>query len=517
MKALLVTGTLAEATVKQYANQSHTQTQVLALNTPVAAFLTPQTIIQTLQQTPLKNIDLILTPGQMPHNTQPITDALHIPTYKGPRYAADLPVVLDALGKVTLSTVVPACDLMREKVKEAALQELKKTETNKETLLQTPGNLTVKDVALGKAFPMRVLAEIADAPLLETQKIAQLAKQYVASGANIIDLGMVAGQTRPSDAKRAVEAVKAAVGVPVSIDTLNPVEVEAAVAAGADLILSADEGNLEAIAPFARDTAVVVIPTNQRRGYFPQTPRERVELLERLIAHAQELGFKKIIGDLILEPTKILDSYVAFREFAHRNPNVPLMIGIANVVELFDADSVGLNALLTRLSAEVGADILLVTEETPKTRGSIKEASTAAKMMFLAKKRDSVPRDLGLDLLILKDKIDRESPLRLDVKNAVTAQTHETAPFVSDPCGVFRVLVDHQGGMLVAAHYASGDTSEPLHVIRGGSAEAVLGEILRCGLVSRLDHAGYLGVELAKAEVALRVGKSYVQDEVLFR
>jgi dihydropteroate synthase-like protein len=104
------------------------------------------------------------------------------------------------------------------------------------------------------------------------------------------------------------------------------------------------------------------------------------------------LGFKKIIGDLILEPTKILDSYVAFREFAHRNPTVPLMIGIANVVELFDADSVGLNALLTRLSAEVGADILLVTEETPKTRGSIKEASTAAKMMFSQETRFMAPR-----------------------------------------------------------------------------------------------------------------------------
>jgi dihydropteroate synthase-like protein len=516
MKALLVTGTLAEATVKQYASQSHTQTHVIALNTPVAAFLTPQTIIQTLQQTPLKDIDIILTPGQMPHNTQPITDALHIPTYKGPRYAADLPVVLDSLNEVTLSTVVPACDLMREKVKEKALQELANAETNKEALLQTPGNLTVKDLALGKAFPMRVLTEIADAPLLETPKIAQLAKQYVASGANIIDLGMVAGQTRPDDAKHAVEAVKAAVDVPVSIDTLNPVEIEAAVAAGVDLILSADEGNLDVIAPFALDTPVVVIPTNQRRGYFPQTPQERVELLERLIAHAQELGFKKIIGDLILEPTKILDSYVAFREFAHRNPTVPLLIGIANVVELFDADSVGLNALLTRLSAEVGADILLVTEETPKTRGSIKEVSTAAKMMFLAKKRDSVPRDLGIELLILKDKIDRETPLSMSLENAIIVEASKIAPFVSDPCGVFRVLVDHQGGMLVAAHYAASDASEPLHVIRGGSAEAVLGEVLRCGLVSRLDHVGYLGIELAKAEVALRVGKGYVQDEVLF-
>jgi dihydropteroate synthase len=34
-------------------------------------------------------------------------------------------------------------------------------------------------------------------------------------------------------------------------------------------------------------------------------------------------------------------------------------------------------------------------------------------------------------------------------------------------------------------------------------------------LVSRLDHAGYLGRELQKAEMALHLEKNYVQDEPL--
>ena len=154
----------------------------------------------------------------------------------------------------------------------------------------------------------------------------------------------------------------------------------------------------------------MVIPTNQRRGIFPQKPQARVRMLERLIAQAKQLGFKKVIGDLILEPSHIMDSYVAFREFNRKNPDVPLLIGIANVVELFDADSVGLNALLARLSSEVNMDILLTTEKTPKARGSIGEVSVAAKMMFLAKKRDSVPRDLGLDLLFLKIRWNEKCP-----------------------------------------------------------------------------------------------------------
>lgn len=516
MKALLITGTLAENTVKQYAKQSHTQTQVITLNVPVAAFLTPKIISEALKKVPLKGIEIILTPGQMLGDTKTITDNLKIPAFKGPRYAADLPVVLDCLGEVTLSTTVPACDLLREKLQEKGLAELEKVEQNRNALIKNPGNLLIADLAVGKEFPMRVLAEIVDAPLLTTAEIQSLAKRYVKSGANIIDIGMVAGQTSPQEVKRAVAAVKAAVNVPVSIDTLNPVEIEAAVQAGVDVILSADAGNLEAIAPFAKDVAVVVIPTNQRRGIFPQKPQARVRMLERLIAQAKQLGFTKVIGDLILEPSHIVDSYVAFQEFNRKNPDVPLLIGIANVVELFDADSVGLNALLARLSSEVNVDILLTTEKTPKARGSVAEVSVAAKMMFLARKRDSVPRDLGLDLLVLKDKVDRELSFNVAAARVVEAKKQRVTPVVMDPCGVFRVMVDRDAGELVAMHYATEDTTKPSCAIRGVDAQAVMTEVFRLGLVSRLDHAGYLGGELAKAEAALRVGRGYVQDAALF-
>ncbi len=414
-----------------------------------------------------------------------------------------------------LSTTEPACDLLREKLQKRALAELDRVERNRAALLKKPGHLQIGDLAVGKAFPMRVLAEIVDAPLLESAEIQRLAKRYAAGGANIIDIGMTAGQTRPKDAQRAVAAAKSAVNLPISIDTLNPAEIKAAVQAGADLILSADAGNLQAIAPFAKNTPIVVIPTNQQRGIFPQKPAARVRLLERLIGQAKQLGFTKIIGDLILEPTHIVDSYVAFREFNRRNPEVPLLIGIANVVELFDADSVGLNALLARLSSEVNADVLLTTEKTPKARGSVGEVAAASKMMFLAKKRDSVPRDLGLDLLVLKDKVEREIPCSLGCAKVVEAQQALQAVAI-DPCGVFRILVDREGNAIVALHRLSSEAKEPSVAVRGSSAEAVMAEVLKRKLVSSLNHAAYLGAELAKAEGALRSGKDYVQDKPLF-
>jgi dihydropteroate synthase-like protein len=516
MKALLITGTLAENTVKQYAKQSTTPTSVLALNVQVAAFLTPQIISQALKKQNLKGIDIILTPGQMPGDTKTITEITGIPAFKGPRYAADLPVLLDCLGEVELSTTIPACDLLREKMQQRALAELDKVEAKRDELLKKRGHIQIGNLPVGKELPMRILAEIVDAPLLDTSEIMHLAKQYVASGANIIDVGMCAGQTRPEDAKRAIGAIKTAVTVPVSIDTLNPVEIEAAVKAGADLILSADAGNLKAIAPFAKDIAVVIIPTNESKGIFPRNPQARVRMLERLIKQAKALGFTKIIGDLILEPPHTLDSFVAFQEFNRRNPDVPLLIGIANVVELFDADSVGLNALLARLSSEVNIDILLTTEKTPKARGCVREVALASKMMFLAKKRDSVPRDLGLDLLVLKDKV--EKALTYDTSRAkiVDAKPQKAASVKIDPCGVFRIMVDYEGNAIIALHYMSVKIKDPSYAIRGQTAEEVLSEITRLNLVSQLGHAAYLGRELAKAEIALKLGKDYLQDSTLF-
>ena len=519
MKVLLITGLLAKKTVERYAKESTVETRVLALRVPVAALLSPGQIVKALKKTSARDFDMIMVPGLIRGDTAVIADSVKTPTFKGPRYAGDLPTVLDALGRVKLSTVTPACDLLREELEQKALQELTAAEKNRDVLLQKPGNMLIGALAIGKDFPMRVLAEIVDAALMPTDEIQRLARHFVKMGADVIDVGMVAGESRPSDAKRAVEAVKKAVNVPVSIDTLDSDEMREAVAAGADLILSADAGNLEQIAAFAADVAVVVIPTNQREGYFPAKAEERVRFLEEIMAKARRLGMKRLIGDLILEPSNVLESLIAFRDFAVRNPDVPLFVGVSNVTELIDADSIGVNALLTWLSSEVGASILLATEKSSKAKGSVREEVIAAKMMFLAKKRGSVPKDLGLDLLLLKDKRNREEPYNkeLETNAHVVAAPSESEPAVLDERGSFRIVVDRIEGTIVALHYTSLEMDKPINIIKGKTAESVYAKIAELGLVTRIDHAAYLGSELAKAEIALRTGKEYIQDSVLFK
>ncbi len=225
-KVLLITGALAEDTVKRYAKESNVKTETVALKIPVAALLTPETIAKAIENMNLRGFDLILVPGLVRGDTTIITKAFGVQTFKGPRYAADLPTVLDSLGEVKLSTVVPACDLMREKLQKKALEEIEKIEQNREALLKKPGSMLIGNLAVGKEFPMRILAEIVDAPLLAKETIQRLAKNFVNAGAHIIDVGMVAGESRPSDAKRIVKLVKQVVDVPVSIDTLDPAEIK---------------------------------------------------------------------------------------------------------------------------------------------------------------------------------------------------------------------------------------------------------------------------------------------------
>ena len=518
MKVLLITGLLAEKTVEHYAKESNVETCVFTLKVPVAALLSPEQIASALKKTGAQGFDVILVPGLIRGDTSVIAASAGTPTFKGPRYAADLPTVLDALDRVKLSTVTPACDLLREELLQKALRELAAVEKNRNALLKNPGNMLIGELAVGKDFPMRVLAEIVDAALMPNDEIQRLAKHFVKMGADIIDVGMVAGESRPADAKRAVEAVKKAVNVPVSIDTLDPDAIKEAVAAGADLILSADAGNVEQIAPFAADVAVVVIPTNQREGYFPEKAEDRIRFLEEIIAKARKLGMKRLIADLILEPSNILRSMVAFRDFAGRNPDIPLFIGVSNVTELIDADSVGVNALLARLSAEVNASMLLATEKSSKAQGTVREEVIASKMMFLAKRRGSVPKDLGIDLLFLKDKRKHEEAYdkALEADAQVTIAGEEAEPAALDPQGVFRIMVDRNAENIVALHFATAEADKPSNIVKGKTAEAVYAKIVETGLVTRLDHAAYLGSELAKAEVALKTGKEYIQDRTLF-
>lgn len=89
-------------------------------------------------------------------------------------------------------------------------------------------------------------------------------------------------------------------------------------------------------------------------------------------------------------------------------------------------------------------------------------------------------------------------------------QAVEPTRLVSDPAGYLVVYPDRRRHCLVLEHYANNGALT--RVIEGATPTALYGTVIAEGLVSRLDHAAYLGRELARAEAALRDGGDYVQD-----
>jgi tetrahydromethanopterin S-methyltransferase subunit A len=93
--------------------------------------------------------------------------------------------------------------------------------------------------------------------------------------------------------------------------------------------------------------------------------------------------------------------------------------------------------------------------------------------------------------------------------------------FEFDTKGFFIILVDRSKSKIIVEHYDYVQNEKLIRtgkinqVLEGTNAEELRKEILKRGLVSRLDHASYLGVELHKAEQALKDGVEYVQDEEL--
>ncbi|MEF8873839.1 MAG: DUF4346 domain-containing protein [Candidatus Thermoplasmatota archaeon] len=100
----------------------------------------------------------------------------------------------------------------------------------------------------------------------------------------------------------------------------------------------------------------------------------------------------------------------------------------------------------------------------------------------------------------------------------IEAEEAESMEF--DEEGFFVINV---GEEIVVEHYLNVqkegnmevETGDLNKVITGRSAKAICDTLVREGLISRLDHAAYLGRELQKAEIALKNGLDYVQCEPL--
>lgn len=330
-------------------------------------------------------------------------------------------------------------------------------------------------------YDVEIIAEINHAPRLSDAEIVAAAGAYRDSGADVIDLGCIPGETwsRAGEATRLLRSE----GFRVSIDSFDQREVEAAVDAGAELVLSCSSDNVDWAADL--DAELVAIPDDPKQ---PETLARTIDLL-------REKGARFRV-DPVLEPIGFGFAASLWRYFDVRRawPEVEIMMGVGNLTELTEADTAGMNILLAGVCQELGIRSVLTTEVINWARSAVREVDRARRLVRYSAEHKTLPKHVDSGLVMLRDPKLRE--LGAEELTALASQ-------LTDPN--FRIFVE-RGEIHVMNRDGYWHGSDPYELFERMSEGA--------RAISR-SHAFYLGYELSKAVTALTLGKQYTQDEPL--
>jgi len=108
---------------------------------------------------------------------------------------------------------------------------------------------------------------------------------------------------------------------------------------------------------------------------------------------------------------------------------------------------------------------------------------------------------------------EKQSPkLKEELNNAIDT-SKVVLEWHQDPKGYFTIKPFPSRKKVFVRYYDSNNNKR--YTFSGINTSQIIQEIIKRKLVSRLDHAAYLGKEIEKALIALRNKLDYVQDEEL--
>jgi dihydropteroate synthase len=438
-----VTGRLAEhslrKTVESLAEEIGFAYSIDVLPITVAALMTPEWIAKRVKNQ--NDATRMLVPGYCSGDLAPIEEVVRIPVERGPRDLRELPRFF---GRAP-----------------------------------TPTDYGLYDV--------EIIAEINHCPQLSLSEILTEAKQLADDGADLIDVGC----DPEGPWKGVTDVVRAlrSAGHRVSVDSLDPREIEPAVRAGAELVLSVNSSNREA----ARDWGCEVV-------VVPDDPRSLAGLDETIDVLARA-GVRLRI-DPVLEPigfgfAQSLGRYLQVRD---RYPDAEMMMGIGNLTELTDADSAAINVVLLGFCEELGIRSVLTTQVINWARSSVRECDLARRLAHYSIRHRVLPKHLEPRLVMLRDPSPIEPPV---------TDLDRLAREIKDPN--YRVFVA-RGEVHVVGHDLHLHDPDPFLLFDQLRQSGPNGS-----LPKNLDaaHSFYLGFEMCKAATAATLGKQYQQDESL--
>lgn len=438
-RILFVTGRLAEFSLRgvldKLAPRVGFEFEVVVLNVQVAALMHVPLIQRRL--TIPAGIDWVMLPGLCKGDLQTLIDHFGIPFRRGPKDHFDLPEYFGQADR-------PPKDLSR--------------------------------------YDIEILAEINHAPFLTDEEILRQADHYRENGADLIDVGCVPGESWARTGEIVKKLVDA--GHRISIDSFERSEVEAAVANGAELILSCNHTNLDWVSRLGVEVVAI-----------PDVPSD-FESLHAIVDQLTKQGTPFRI-DPILEPigygfaASLERYYRARKEF----PDVEIMMGIGNLTELTEVDTAGMNVLLAALCQELKIQSVLATEVINWARSAIGEFNHARRLVKYAIDNQTLPKHVDYQLIMLRDP---------KLKELGSEALENLAAQIRDPN--YRIFAEEN-----ALHVMNRDGYWK------GTDPFELFDQFQAANPKDLDasHAFYLGYEMCKAMTALTLGKQYQQDQPL--
>jgi dihydropteroate synthase len=164
------------------------------------------------------------------------------------------------------------------------------------------------------------------------------------------------------------------------------------------------------------------------------------------------------IADPILDPINygFTQSIIRYSELRKRYPDIHIMMGTGNVTELTHADTTGMTMILMGIISELKINHILTTEVSKHCRTVVKESDLARRIILASSLGNTTPKHINSD-------------------DGVHLFNKKGLQVAVDPFDFFKKI-------------DVGDDT---------------------------GHAFYLGVELARAQIAHQLGKFYEQDEEL--
>ncbi len=326
-------------------------------------------------------------------------------------------------------------------------------------------------------YEVHIFAEITDAPNMSIEKIVELAERYRKNGADVIDIGCLPNKNFPHLSETVQELKNR--DFYVSVDSHSDKELILGGKSGADYLLSIKSDNFYILDEVASYPILIPQEGDMNSLY---------DCIDRCLSN------KRIfIADPILDPihygfTKSILRYSQLRE---KYPDIHIMMGTGNVTELTHADTTGITMTLMGIISELKINHILTTEVSTHCSSVIKENDLARRIILASSMNNTTPKHIDSGLLTTHE----DDPFKYEFEEIKKLKEN-----VKDTN--YRIMISDKGIHLFNKNIFKTYTN-PYDFF----------ESIDVG--SDTGHAFYLGIELARAQIAKQLGKSYEQDEEL--